>query len=137
MVQCDTALAFGDVRVGSTAEATLTIHSLETTAALAIKKIATDHAEFAVTPLADPVLGPGATISVAVQFTPTTSGSQAGKLLVFLDGDVTPIAVVDVTGNGLATGHRGGCSTTEPPGAGLALALLAFLRGRRRRPMTA
>lgn len=137
MVQCDTALAFGDVRVGSTAEATLTIHSLETTGALAIKQIATDHAEFAVTPLSDPVLGPGATISVAVQFTPTTSGSQAGRLLVFLDGDATPIAVVDVTGNGLATDHRGGCNTTEPPGAAVALALLAFLRGRRRRPMTA
>jgi uncharacterized protein (TIGR03382 family) len=137
MVQCDTALKFGDVRVGSTAEATLTIHSLETTGALTIKEIVTDHAEFAVTPLSDPVLGPDATISIAVQFTPTTSGSQAGQLLVFRDGDVTPIAVVDVTGNGLATGHRGGCNTTEPPGAAVALALLAFVRGRRRRLMTA
>jgi uncharacterized protein (TIGR03382 family) len=137
MVQSDTALAFGDVRVGSTAEATLTIHSLETTGALAIKEIATDNAAFAVTPLSDPVLGPDATISIAVQFTPTTPGPQAGQLRVFLDGDVTPIAVVDVTGNGLATGHGGGCNTTEPPGAALALALLAFLRGRRRRPMAA
>jgi len=137
MVQCDTALAFGDVRVGSTAEATLTIHSLETTGALAIKEIVTDNPEFAVTPLSDPVLGPDATISIAVQFTPTTPGGQAGKLHVFLDGDVTPIAVVDVTGNGLATGHGGGCNTTEPPGAAVALALLAFLRGRRRRLMAA
>lgn len=137
MVQSDTALAFGDVRVGSMAEATLTIHSLETMDALAIKEIVSDHAEFAVTPLSDPVLGPDATISIAVQFTPTTPGPQAGQLRVFLDGDVTPIAVVDVTGNGLATGHGGGCSTTEPPGAAVALALLAFLRGRRRRLMAA
>jgi len=137
MVQCDTALQFGDVRVGSTAEATLTIHSLETTGALAIKDIVTDNAAFAVTPVSDPVLGPDATISVAVQFTPTSPGSQAGQLHVFLDGDVTPIAVVGVTGNGLATDHRGGCNTTEPPGAALALALIAFLRGRRRRPSKA
>lgn len=137
MVQCDTALAFGDVRVGSTAEATLTIHNLETTGALAIKEIVTDHPEFAVTPLSDPVLGPDATISIAVQFTPTTPGRQAGKLHVFLAGDVTPIADVDVTGNGLATGHGGGCNTTEPPGAAVALALLALLRGRRRRLMAA
>lgn len=131
MVQCDTALAFGDVRVGSTAEATLTIHNLEATGALAIKEIVADHPEFVVTPLSDPVLGPDATISIAVQFRPTAPGPQAGKLRVFLDGDVTPIAVVDVTGNGLATGHGGGCNTTEPPGAAVALALLAFLRGRR------
>ncbi|HEU4732356.1 MAG TPA: choice-of-anchor D domain-containing protein [Kofleriaceae bacterium] len=134
MVQCDTALELGDVRVGSTAEATLTVHSLETTGALAIKEIVSDNAEFAVTPLSDPVLGPDATISIAVQFTPTIPGPQAGQLSMFLDGDVTPIAVVDVTGNGLATGHRGGCNTTEPPGAAvaLALALLTCLRGRRR-----
>jgi uncharacterized protein (TIGR03382 family) len=146
MVQCNTALEFGDVRVGSTAEATLTIHSLETTDVLAINEIVTDNAEFAVTPLSDPVLGPDATISIVVQFTPTTPGPQAGQLSVFLDGDLTAIAGVDVTGNGLATDHRGGCNTTEPPGAAVALALLAFLRshrllaflrGRRRRLMAA
>jgi uncharacterized protein (TIGR03382 family) len=85
---------------------------------------------------ADPTLGPGATVMVPVRFTPTSAGAHTAQLSVILEGDVTPIAIVELTGQGQSVAHRdgGGCSASGSPGAAIVFALVALVRRRRRSP---
>jgi uncharacterized protein (TIGR03382 family) len=135
MVTSDPSLAFGDVAIGSTGEVTLAIHNLDAARSFRIDQLAIDDAEFTVALLADPTLGPSATVMVPVRFTPTSAGAHSARLSVILEGDARPIAIVELTGQGQSVAHRdgGGCSASGSPGAAIALVVLALAR-RRRRP---
>ena len=136
MVTSDPGLAFGDVAIGSTGEMTLAIHNLDAARSFRIDQLAIDAAEFTVALPADPALGPGATVMVPVRFTPTSAGAHTARLSVILEGDTTPIAIVELTGQGQSVAHRdgGGCRASGSPGAALALVVLALVRRRRRSP---
>ena len=131
MVTADSALAFGDVAIGHTAEAMLAIHNLDTAHGFRIAQLAIDDPAFTAALTADQALAPGATVMVPVQFTPSAAGARTASLSVVLDGVDAPIATVDVTGQGVGHGGGGGCNATGPAGGGLALALLALVRRRR------
>lgn len=131
MVTSDAALEFGDVALGSTREATFTLHNLDATRAFRIDQLVIDDAEFAVALPVDPMLGSGATLTIPVQFTPATAGAHTSQLSVFLEGDATPVAIVDLAGQGLAHGG-GGCNAGGSPALAVALAVLALGRRRRR-----
>ena len=134
MVTSDSTLAFGDVAVGRTGEGMLAIHNLDTSRSFRIAQIAIDDPAFTASLPADPTLAPGATVMLPVQFAPTAAGAHAAQLSVTLEGDTAPIALVDLSGQGV--GHGGGCNATGAPGAGLAFALLALVRRRRAASVT-
>lgn len=135
MVTSDAALEFGDVAIGATGTAMATLHNLDASRSFRIDRLVIDDAEFTVALPADPTLGPGASLAIPVQFTPATAGAHTGRLSVILEGDPTPITIVDVTGRGVATsgggGGDGGCSAGGSPALAVALVLVALPRRRR------
>lgn len=129
-VTCDDIAAFGDVVVGNTAEATITIRNLDTMRSFRIARLATDNPAFSVELPADPLLPPGATLPVPIWFTPSAAGAYTSALSVTLDDDLEPVAVADLTGNGIGPISGGGCCNPSgsPVGAPLALLVLLLLR---------
>ena len=135
MVTCDRALAFGEVAVGDTAEAMLAIHNLDPAHSFRIAQLpVVDSGVFIAALPANATLAPAATLMVDVLFSPRAAGAHTARLLVLLDNDPVPIAVVDLTGDGVGHGGGGGgCSATGAPGAAPLLALAFLVLGRRRR----
>ncbi len=106
---------FGNVNVGSTANATVTVTAAR---AVTISSIST-AAPFGATPPALPVsLTTGQTLSVPVRFTPTATGGATGSLSFVTD---TGNVALDLHGNGTQTGLGATPSTlafdTVPTGA--------------------
>jgi uncharacterized protein (TIGR03382 family) len=135
MVTSDPAPEIGDVAIGATGEATVALHNLDASRSFRIDRLVIDDAEFTVARPADPTLGPGASLAIPVQFTPATTGAHRGQLSVILEGDPTPITIVDLAGRGIAhSGSSSGCNASGSPA--LAIALVIFALRRRRRSST-
>jgi F5/8 type C domain/Abnormal spindle-like microcephaly-assoc'd, ASPM-SPD-2-Hydin len=112
---------FGNVAVGTTANATVTVTA---TRAVTISAIAT-AAPFGASPPALPVtLNTGATLSVPVRFSPTAAGGANGTLLFTTDAGNVPL---DLHGTGTQTGLGATPSTldfgTVPTGANKTLSV--------------
>ena len=89
---------FGNVAVGTIANATVTVTATRTVTVSAI----TASAPFSATPPALPVtLTNGGTLSVPVRFTPTASGGANGTLMFTTDGGAVPL---NLHGTGTQTG---------------------------------
>ncbi|WP_194904336.1 choice-of-anchor D domain-containing protein [Catenulispora rubra] len=106
---------FGNVAVGTTANATVTVTATRTVTISAI----TTSAPFGVTPPALPVtLAKGQTLSVPVKFTPTAAGGADDTLQIVTDGGAVPL---NLHGNGTQPGLGATPSTlsfdTVPTGA--------------------
>lgn len=93
------AVAFGDVRVGETAPATVTV-SNPGTATLTISALAVSGAPFAIADAAPIVIAPGSLAKLTVQFAPTSAGPFAGTLEIASDATPNPITVA-LTGTGV------------------------------------
>ncbi len=102
-------LNFGSVAQATTASLSLTLANNSTT--ISITGLAfTATGDFVVTsPCAASTLSPGASCSVTVAFTPTTSGTRTGTLTIAGSDPASPL-VVPLTGTGV--------SPVAPPGSG-------------------
>ena len=67
---------------------------------IAVDPASTDPAAFAVAPTDPVILAPGASISLAVTFTPTKLGLHDADLLIDHDGDNGPTTLVNLQGEG-------------------------------------
>lgn len=96
-------LGFGNVTEGSTSTIPLTLSSTGT-AAVTIQSITEDGAEFSVSPQTLPMtLSPGGSVTLQVQFAPTTSGGASGEITINSDSSTNATAVVALSGSGVAT----------------------------------
>ncbi len=96
-------LAFGDVRVGSTAQLPLVIRNTGT-ANLQVNSLISSNGAFAVTSGALPItIGAGSSSTVTVSFTPSAIQAEAGTITVGSDDADESSLAVDVTGTGTAT----------------------------------
>jgi pectate lyase len=112
------ALAFGDVRVGSTGSQTLAIRNAGSRT-VTVSAITATGTGIAVSGLPTPAtLQPGESRNLTVTFTPAAAGSLTGRLTISSDAPDSPLGVA-VTGNGVSTTSPTPTPTPTPPPPGV------------------
>ena len=94
------SLSFGGVTVGQSKSQTVTIKNTGN-ASLNITSATVDNKQFSV-PALPASIAAGATASLSVQFTPTSSGAQSGTLTLASNDPANPTVKVSLTGTGAA-----------------------------------
>ena len=95
-------LTFGDVTVNTASTQPVTLTSTGT-APVTINSATVSGAGFTVSGSTFPVsLSPGQSVTLNVQFDPTTAGAAAGQLTIQSDSSTNSTAVVNLSGNGAA-----------------------------------
>jgi hypothetical protein len=93
-------LSFGNVTVGSSATQSVTLASTGT-APVQVTTATISGAGFTVSGASFPVtLNPKQTVTLTVQFKPTTSGAASGKLAIVSNSSVNPTAAISLSGTG-------------------------------------
>jgi Abnormal spindle-like microcephaly-assoc'd, ASPM-SPD-2-Hydin len=94
------SLSFGNVTVGSSATQSVTLASTGT-APVQVTTATISGAGFTVSGASFPVtLNPKQTVTLTVQFKPTTSGAASGKLAIVSNSSVNPTAAISLSGTG-------------------------------------
>ena len=105
-------LDFGDVNVGSSANATLTIRNTGA-GSLTVNSLNIDSARFAVTsPSAPFTVAPGGQQTVTVRFQPATAGRVTAAVLIGSDDPVNTTETIPVVGNGVGGSSAGSLSVS-------------------------
>jgi hypothetical protein len=100
------SLPFGDVPVGSTATLSVTLTS-SGTAPVLVSSVALAGAEFSDSGATFPVtLNPNQSVTLKVQFDPTTAGAATGTLTISSNSTTGSAAQVSLSGNGTAVQHQ-------------------------------
>ena len=97
------SLAFGDVTLNTASTQPVTLSS-SGTAPVTINSAALTGTGFTVSGATFPVtLNPGQSVTLNVQFDPTTTGAASGQLTIQSDSSTNSTAVVNLSGTGTAT----------------------------------
>lgn len=105
-------LDFGDVNVGSSANATLTIRNAGG-GALTVTSFSVDSTRFAVTsPSAPFTLAPGGEQMVTLRFQPAAAGQVTSAVVIGSDDPVNPAVAIPVVGNGVGGSLAGSLSVS-------------------------
>jgi hypothetical protein len=109
-----TTLSFGDVTVGSSTSASLTLTSTGT-AAVTINSAAVTGAGFSVSGASFPLtLNPKQTVTLDVEFAPTTAGAATGQIAISSNSSTNANAAVGLSGTGQAEQHEVDLSWNAP-----------------------
>jgi Abnormal spindle-like microcephaly-assoc'd, ASPM-SPD-2-Hydin len=102
IIEYDPEFDFGEVALGTTAEASVALRNLDPEVSFDIGELTASGDGFsAVTPVVS-TLGPGASIEIAVRFSPEQVGAATGQLVIPLSGDGSAPATVTLRGQGVA-----------------------------------
>jgi Abnormal spindle-like microcephaly-assoc'd, ASPM-SPD-2-Hydin len=105
---------FGSVAVNTPTTQTLTLSSSGTTA-VTVNSAAITGAGFAIVGGSFPVtLNPGQTLTLQLQFTPTTAGALSGQIMISSNSVSGNTAVVTLSGTGTAVAHEVDLSWDAP-----------------------
>ena len=103
-------LDFGDVNVGSSANATLTVRNVSA-GSLTVNSINTDNARFAVVSPPTPfTVPPGAQRMITLSFQPTAVGRVDASALIGSDDPLNPAVTIPLLGHGVGGSSAGSLS---------------------------
>jgi Abnormal spindle-like microcephaly-assoc'd, ASPM-SPD-2-Hydin len=101
-----TSIAFGDVNLNSAATQSVTLSSTGT-AAVTVNSATVSGSGFTITGGAFPItLSPNQTVTISVQFDPTTAGAATGTLTVVSTSQTSPTAIISLGGTGVSTAYE-------------------------------
>jgi|GEM_PF-686189 len=113
-----TALDFGTVTVGSTADRTLTVRNVGS-APLTVTGMTLDNPRFTIVSPSTPfTVNAGGQQTVTVRFAPTSTGPQSGTLRIQSDDPDEATVSVSVTGQGVAQPPPSGRTLSVPNASG-------------------
>ncbi|WP_158750246.1 S-layer family protein [Acidobacterium sp. S8] len=109
-----TSLSFGDVNVGSSGLASLTLMS-SGSASVTINAVNVTGTGFSVSGASFPLtLSPGQTVTLDVVFSPTTAGAASGTLAINSNSTANAVPAVSLSGTGEAVQHEVDVSWNAP-----------------------
>lgn len=116
-----TSLSFGDVNVGSSGSASLTLMS-SGSAPVTINGVTATGTGFSVSGASFPLtLSPGQTITLDVVFSPTTAGAASGALAINSNSATNAMQSVSLSGTGEAVQHEVDVSWNAPSSSPVAV----------------
>ncbi len=112
-----TSIAFGDVNLNSAATQSVILSSTGT-AAVTVNSVTVSGSGFTISGGTFPItLNPNQTVTISVQFDPTTAGAATGTLTVVSTSSTNPTAILSLGGTGISGTYDVDLSWEAPTGS--------------------